>query len=359
MKTADIINIRFQNQHLTSPLTKIVDVVASLGAVQAQDYPGAKWAVGMRCENITDDDIYVAFTHGEILRTHVMRPTWHFVAPKDIRWLLKLTAPRVHQVSAYYYRKAELDDLLFKKSQKILIKALQGGKQLTRPELVAKLQESGIPSVQNDNLLRFSYIMIQAELEGIICSGGKRDKQFTYALLEERVPKTKELDRDEALAELTLRYFTSHGPALVKDFTWWSGLPAVDAKRGLEMNKSALIEEVINGKQYWLAPVKSVIKIPSPTAYLLSNYDEYVIGYSNHDEIFDPEYRDKLQLVFAHSIMIDGKIVGAWKREFKKDGVIVSTKFFRELSNIEKDALKQAVDRYRKFLKPIEIVKSF
>ena len=209
MTNLDIAHQRLHNQLIARrTFEKPGDVVQWLGAVQAQDYAAAKWAVGLRSQGATDDDIEQAFAGGAILRTHVMRPTWHFVAPADIRWMLTLTAPRVNAINAFYYRKLELDDSLFMRSNAALAKALQGGKQLTRPELVSVLQQAGIAT---HDLLRFTYIMLRAELDGIVCSGARRGKQFTYALLDERAPQARMLDHDEALAEFARRYFTGHG----------------------------------------------------------------------------------------------------------------------------------------------------
>jgi len=222
MTNVAIAQQRLQNHHLSHPQLKRPDaIVAWLGAVQAQEYAGAKWALVQRMPGATDAAIEQAFTDGAILRTHLLRPTWHFVTPADIRWMLALTAPRVHALNAYYYRKCELDKTIFARSHDALVNALQGGKQLMREEVRTVLEQAGI-ATKGD--LRFAYLMMHAELDGIVCSGARRGKQFTYALVEERVPPTRKVDRDEALAELVKRYFTSHGPATVQDFTWWSGL---------------------------------------------------------------------------------------------------------------------------------------
>ncbi len=203
---------QIENTNLKAPS----EVVAWLGAMQAQDYAAAKWALGLRLQHVTDADVEQAFAEGKILRTHVLRPTWHFVTPEDIRWLLKLTAPRVQVFNAYQYRQLELHDAIFKRGHDIFIKILQGRKQLTRSELATTLEQAGIAAKGS----RLAHIVMQAELEGIICSGARRGKQFTYALLEERAPHAKHLERDEALAELVKRYFSIHGPATVQDFVW-------------------------------------------------------------------------------------------------------------------------------------------
>src|SRR6266568_1504898 len=267
MTHVDIAQQRLYNQLITrQTFEKAGDVVRWLCAVQAQDYAAAKWALGLRMQNSTDEIIEQAFAVGAILRTHVMRPTWHFVSPADIRWLLALTAPRVNAGNASWYRRLELDDALFIRSNAVLAKALQGGKQLTRAELVSVLQRAGIAT---DELQRFSYIIMRAELDGIVCSGARRGRQFTYALLDERAPQARMLDRDEALAELTMRYFTSRGPATLQDFVWWSGLTVADARTGLEMVTSQLMHDVVDGQKYWFSSSTSPTNDLSQTVYLL------------------------------------------------------------------------------------------
>jgi hypothetical protein len=300
---------------------------------------------------VTSDDIEQAFTNGTILRTHVMRPTWHFVSPADIRWLLALTAPRVNAVNASWYRRLELDDTIFMYSNTVLAKALQGGKQLTRPELVSVLQQAGIAT---DDVLRFTYIMIRAELDGIICSGARRGKQFTYALLDERAPQARTLDRDEALAEFARRYFTSHGPATLQDFVWWSGLALADARAGLEMVTSQLMREVIDSQTYWFSTFTLPAKDLSQTAYLLPNFDEYIVGYTDRSAVFDASHTKKLDsrgnILFNHTMVMDGQVVGNWKRTLKKDAVILTPNLFTPLNKAETRAFTLSANRYGAFL---------
>ncbi|HSJ52566.1 MAG TPA: winged helix DNA-binding domain-containing protein, partial [Anaerolineae bacterium] len=230
MTRSEIAWRRLANQWITEPKpARPADVVARLGAVQAQDYAGAKWAVGLRLQGATDDDIDRSFAAGEILRTHVLRPTWHFVLPADIRWMLELTAPRVHAASAYMVRKLELDEDTFRRSNDALARALEGGHHLTRQELRGVLEQAGI--AVHDGL-RLGYLMMQAELDGVVCSGPRRGKQFTYALLAERAPQARRLDRQEALAELAGRFFATRGPATVHDLAKWSSLTVADARDG-------------------------------------------------------------------------------------------------------------------------------
>lgn len=352
MINLEIAHRRLHNQHITQrTLATPQALVEWLGAVQSQDFAAAKWALGLRLHGVTDDDIEQAFTAGAILRTHVMRPTWHFVSPADIRWLLALTAPRVHAASAYYHRKLELDDVVFRCTNAVLANALQGGKQLTRDELASALQQAGIAT---DGEQRVTYIMMQAELDGIICSGARRGKQFTYALLAERAPHARSLDRDEALAELTQRYFTSHGPATIQDFVWWSGLTVADVKAGSAMVTSHLLHETINGQMYWFSPSTPPEQDLSQAAYLLPNYDEYTVGYTDRGAIFDVLHTNKLDPrggLLTNTMVLDGQVIGTWKRTFKKNTVVIAATPFVPLSNTEADAVKASANRYGEFLR--------
>ena len=352
MINLDIAHRRLHNQHITRRTLETPQALVEwLGAVQAQDFAAAKWALGLRLQGVKDDDIEQAFTDGAILRTHVMRPTWHFVSPADIRWLLALTAPRVHAASAYYNRKLELDDAVFRRTNAVLANALQGGKQLTRDELASALQQAGIAT---EGEQRVTHIMMRAELDGIICSGARRDKQFTYALLAERAPHARMLARDEALAELTMRYFMSHGPATIQDFVWWSGLTAADAKAGLAMVTSRLQQETINGQTYWFSPSTPPVQDPSQTAYLLPNYDEYTVGYTDRSAIFDALHTNKLDPrggLLTNTMVLDGQVVGTWKRSFKKNAVVIQANPFTPLSNTETRAFAVSANRFGAFLR--------
>lgn len=247
MDAREIIRLRLHNTGLSdSPFKSAADAVSHLGAIQAQDFAAAKWALGLRIKNSTEEDIEKAFNEGIILRTHVMCPTWHFVAPEDIHWMLELTTPRVKTLLSRYNRKLELDDALFARSNAAIIKALEGHSSLTRQELKAVLKDTSIET----NVQRLAHIIMWSELDGLICSGPRRGKQFTYALLEERVGKAKKLSREQALAKLALKYFTGHGPAQIQDFSWWSGLTVEDARDALDLVKSRLNQVTLDGKTY-------------------------------------------------------------------------------------------------------------
>jgi hypothetical protein len=354
MTFADIAVQRLRNQGLESPRFKAPsEVVAWFGAVQAQDYAAAKWAIGLRSQNVTDADVEQAFTDGKILRTHVLRPTWHFVTPEDIRWLLKLTAPRVHAFNAYQYRQLELDAAVFKRSHDVLAKELKGGQQLTRPELATALEQAGIVAEGT----RLSCIMMQAELDGLICSGARRGKQFTYALLAERSPHAKSLERGEALVELTKRYFSSHGPATMQDFVWWSGLTVADVKIGLENAKSHLIQATIEGQTYWFSP--SANSPTSSTIHLLPWFDEFLVAYRDRSAVLSLANTKQVNAgggMLNPTIVSNGQVVGTWKSILKKDTATLCLTPFRTLEETEKQSLAVVVERYSIFLGKTAII---
>jgi hypothetical protein len=332
-------------------------VVGWLGAVQSQDYPLAMWSVAQRTRGIGDTAVERAFADGAILRTHVLRPTWHFVLPADIRWMLELTRPRVHALTAYHYRQQGLDETVREKCDALIADALGGGNHLTRREVAAVLERAGVTAVT----LRLGLILMNAELNGVICSGPLKGKQHTYALLDERAPHARNLGHDEALAELTLRYFTGHGPATVKDFTWWSSLTTADARKGLDLVGAQLSHEVVEGVTYWFAepapspaPAPPPSPSPSPVVHLLQAYDEYIVGYGESKYVFDVSGAARSVpggwTVFNKLIILDGQVAGHWKRTVKKDSVVVEAALYAPLDDARTDALRAAATRYGEFL---------
>jgi DNA glycosylase AlkZ-like len=349
VNSSDIRNLRLQNQKLiNSSFKDPASVVGWLGAVQSQDFSAAKWALGLRIKNAFEADIEDAFNQGKILRTHVMRPTWHLVLPQDIRWMLELTTPRVKKILASYDRRLELTEKLLSRCKKIFTKALQDGKNLTRSELGDELEKHKIIA----RTQRLAHILAHAELDAILCSGPRSGKQFTYALLEERVrtPQRK-LGRNEALATLAHKYFTSHGPAQVKDFSWWSGLSTRDSNDAVEMIKSKFVQENVNGKTYWMKNHTDQGEL-STNAFLLSIYDEYTIAYRDRSDLSNERYIEKLIRMgnaLTAVILVNGQIVGTWKRATNKGKPEITTNLFKKLSKVEQKALQQAEDSYLKF----------
>jgi hypothetical protein len=347
MNRLEITKQRLHNQHLSHPtFTLAHEVIAHLGAMQAQDYAGAKWAVAQRAHGLTDAALDQALADGTILRTHVLRPTWHFVTPADIRWMLALTAPRVNAFAAYQYRKCELDDAVFKRSNAVLVKALRDGRQLTRPELVEVFARGGIVA---DNL-RMTHLMMRAELDAVVCSGARRGKEFTYALLDERAPASSALHREEALIALTRRYLQSRGPATAADFAWWSGLTLTDAKRGFAAVQSQFQQATFNDQTYWFP--ESLPEKVSVSAHWLPTYDEYLIGYQDRSAAVDPTLATRITggEVFTSTLVLNGQVVGVWKRTMQKREVVIELQLFAPLKKAETNAVTQAAQRYGAFL---------
>ena len=346
----EVVPRRLAGQLLTTPrATNASDVVRALGAVQAQDYAGAKWALAQRTRGATDAGIEREFTEGAILRTHVLRPTWHFVVPRDIRWMLALTAPRVRAAMAYYDRQLELDAGVFRRSNTALTKALTGGKHLTRPELGTVLERAGVRITSGQ---RLGHLMLRAELDAVVCSGPRQGKQFTYALLEERVPPAAPLERDAALLKLTSRYFSTRGPATEQDFAWWSGLTMSDVKRGLQIAGRKLQRATIDGRDLWFA--ERTVPKASPRVYLLPNYDEYFIGYKNRSAIAQRLGTTKMatrgNAFMAHVVFVNGQLVGGWKRVFQKKAVVVELDLVARLTRAERARVAVAARRFGVFL---------
>jgi hypothetical protein len=343
-----IASARLRNQRLTGArFASPEEVVSWLGAVQAQEYGDTKWGLSLRTRRTTDAVIERAFDEGTILRTHVLRPTWHFVAPADLRWMLSLTGPRVSKAMAPYNRRLELDASVFRRSQRAMVRALRGGAQLTRPELKAVLQRAGI---QADGVQRLAHIVMQAELDGVICSGARRGKQFTYALLDERVQVSRTLSRDEALAELARRYFTSRGPAQLRDFAWWSGLTVGDARAGVAMAERSLDREVAGGKTYWF-PSSGGERPATRTAFLLPLYDEYLIAYKDRSAALDMSRWTRIvaRQPFSAPIVVDGHVVGGWWRIQKGDKVVVTLMPFPSLNRQTASVVADAARKYASF----------
>ena len=326
------------------PFDTPAQVVGWLGAMQAQEHAEAKWSIAERTRACTDADVEEAFGRGEILRTHVLRPTWHFVTPADIRWLLALSAPRVHAANRYWYRQSGLDDAVLARSHEVFRGALEAGEPLLRTELAEALTLAGVEEAKG---LRMGYIAIHAELEGLICSGPRRGKQHTYMLLDERVPEAEELTREQALAALTLRYFQSHGPATVKDFSWWSGLTVADVKAGLEAVRDELESEEDDEGTPWFSSSQSAPEGPVPSAFLIPMYDELGVAYRNLRMVLAEQ--PPREGLLERPIVIDGETVGSWKRTLTKRSATIHATLFTSLSKAQAAALDIVVERFGAF----------
>jgi hypothetical protein len=338
LTSAAIIRLRLANQRLTrTAFRTAADVVSWFGAVQGQEYPAASWALGLRAKGITQADVDRAFDDGAILRTHVMRPTWHFVTPADIRWLLTLTGSRVQAKMAPYHRKYGLDARVLARTRAVMARALAGGLALTRAEVSAALTRARIAH----DRMTLMFIMLDAELEQLVCSGPRRGREFTYMLLEDRVPPAPATTRDEALVELTARYFAAHGPATVKDFVWWSGLTTGDARNGIASLGRRLTATDVGGATYWWSPAGSAPPAAGGSL-LLPVYDEYVIGYKDRGLIMAAGDH-----VFANSLFVAGSLAGSWRRAPRAATLQLAP--MRRLTRAETKAIGREVGRQSTF----------
>jgi hypothetical protein len=325
-------------------------LVGWLGAVQAQDYGAAKWALGLRLSGkSTDDLIERAVDDGVIIRTHAMRWTWQFVSPADVRWLLALVAPRLVSRAGRRHRELGLDAATLRKSNAVIEKALGDGRHWTRDEIAERLSKSRIsPAGQ-----RLPHILAFAELEGLICSGARRGKQSTYALLDARVLQVgKPVTRDEALSELARRYFLSRGPATVADFTWWSGLAPADARDGLESVESTLASEVVGGRKYYRGD-RGRSRAASGVAYLLPAFDEYLVAYRDRETVLEPRHVQRINAgggMLGPCVVVDERVVGTWRRELGRSTVAVEIRTFEKPSTSRQRAITSAARRYGAFL---------
>jgi hypothetical protein len=354
MVNPDIARRRLRQQAIARPLfERSADVVRWFGAVQAQDYAGALWALGLRTREAKVEDVEQAIADKSVVRTWFMRGTLHFVPGEDLRWLLQLMAPRMRRLldSALHYNKLKLDEATFERSNAAIVNALQGGKQLTRDELVEALTRAGIVS---EGLLR-SFLIQRAQVDSLICYALPRGKQATFALIDEWVPPVPLLERDEALATFARRYFTGHGPATLQDFVFWSGLTTSEARIGLEMIQSELLQETINGQVYWFAASPAPAAEPEPRAHLLPNYDEYMVGYTDRGAIFDEAHANKLHAharggILTNTIVVDGQVCGTWTRTVRKNTIAIEPHLVLPLNKAESHAVVQAAERHGAFL---------
>lgn len=327
-------------------------VVAYMGAMQAQDYPMSRWAVGCRLPNATDSTVEAAIAAGQIIRTHVLRPTWHLIAAADARWMLALSAPQIRAANRARHRELEITPELISFSFNTFEKALAGGKSLTREALKPLFVRAEVSLDDN----RFAHLLMLAELEGLIASGVPENGKHTYALLAERIPTSPLPDRDTSLAMLARTYFRSHGPATLADFGWWSGLPAGDTRRALQMVQPELASLNIDEETYWLSGDLKENSIKN-SLYLLPAFDEFIISYKNRKATITTENHAKAVSsngIFRPMLVADGEVVGLWSRTNKGKKVAVETAPFEPLSAEIAAQLPAAIQQFGAFLqKPL------
>jgi len=346
---------RLAAQLIARPAGRAADVVAWLGAVQAQDYLASLRAVGLRTPRATASTIEQAIADGSIVRTHVFRGTLQYVAREDVRWMLALVADRVIAGSASRYRALGLDERTLRRAARVLGKATSGA-QLTRAEVAAALQGAGI---RTDGQ-RLIHIIVRAELDAEICSGARGGKQQTFAAFDDRVPAAPARSRDHALGELARRFFRSRGPATLRDFMWWTGLRVGDARVGLAAIAGEMEPEAIAGVEYWSfgsdgagGRGAEARKSSAHSAYLLPAFDEYLVGYQDRRAVL---HADHVRLVnaggglLAPCVVVDGRVLGVWRRSLGKAGVAIEFRLFGTADRRARTAVGEAAERYATFV---------
>lgn len=347
MEPRTIVRRRLASQRLTGePFSTPAEAVAWGVAVQAQEYAEALWSLGLRVGDVTAADVEAACDRGEILRTHVMRPTWHFVAPADLRWLLRLTGPRVQAKNAGRYRDLGLDAATLRRCEEVLGGVLADGEPRTRRELGAALEASGIETAGQ----RLPHALMSAELDGVLASGPRRGKRHTYVLLEDRLPAAPQRSREDDVTELVRRYFTSHGPATLRDFAWWSGLTIADAKSGVAAAGESLTAEPVGDGTLWIAPAAPAAGPALRTSgpLLLGTFDELLVAYRDLRNV-DADGRPGNELR-SRPIVIDGVTVGTWTRHPARRDVTIEAVLDAPPDDAQRAGLRAAVDRFGAFL---------
>lgn len=328
------------------------EVVEWMGAVQAQEYRASKWAIGLRMKGGSREKVSEALRTGEIVRTHVMRPTWHYVAGNDLRWMLKLSGQRIRKTVDQWTKSSGVDipESLYTKCNDLFVKWLSGGQCLTKQELTVRFEQAGVEADNN----RVKRYLLRAEVEGIICSGEDRMDKPTYTLLEEHLAPVAELSREEALAKLAVRYFRSHAPATLKDFVWWSGLSATEAKQAVALAGDQLTKEYDGEQEFWMHVSCCACK-QEEVLHFLPPFDEYLIGYKDRQTVMDPTHFPKAFNrwgIFYPVICYNGRIVGNWEKVVKRDELTVKASFFDPDSQqtVSRRALQDAEDRLKAWM---------
>jgi Winged helix DNA-binding domain len=359
MEPRDIANARLVNQHIDGArLETPVDVLASMGAIQGQDYLAGLWAIGLRCKAATQKDVEEAIAKRKIVRSWLLRGTLQFAASADVRWILRVIYPRLTRHSLLSERRLKISSETVTRSQLLISEALKRGGRLEREKIYRILEDGGITTgdAHGYHLLR------RAAWDGLICLGTHDGRRPTFVLLDDWVAaRGLDVSADEALMELALRYFTSHGPATLKDYVQWSGLRISDAKKGITLaSSSRLVTEEVDGKTYFMARNKTSTGGAS-SVHLLPTFDEYVLGYNDRSAILGNEKRQQFlnagKITFAHpngiflsTIVIDGQIVGTWRHKNEKGRSVLTIIPYLRLGGEETEGVERAAERYGRFV---------
>ena len=351
MEAIEIVNWRMRNLGLTGdPLESPEHVLRWLGLVQSQEFGLAKWSVAQRTHGVDDTTMKHLFNAGVILRAHFMRPTWHFVHRDDIHFFLRVTAPRVQVVNRHMYRRLELDAELLARCNEFIESALDGGHSMTRKEIGEILAGKGIEACGQ----RLAYILMNAELGGVVCSGPIRGKQHTYALVRERAPEVPVPDSEEALADVIRRYITSHGPATVHDCRSWSHLTLAEIRRCIEMLGSEVESFEHDGMTFWTANDPPVAALEVPRVHLIQAYDEVFMGYLESRGLIDLAGRltnlHPDNMVTNGLLLVNGQFAGNWKRALTSKSVRIELLHYDVLDDAKVRTIQREADRVGAFL---------
>nr|WP_154118825.1 winged helix DNA-binding domain-containing protein [Paenibacillus monticola] len=324
-------------------------VVQKLGALQAQDYMQVMWAIGLRTPSASLTDIERAIADRKIVLTWTLRGTIHCVPSEDVKWMLQLAGSRVVGQAKSRLAQLGLDTRTLEHCREIIYDALTGGRQVDRSDLLQLLEDASISTASQ----RGYHILWHCAYHGLICFGPVNGKQQTFVLLDEWVPHSRDLSFEQSLAELALRYFKAHGPATINDFAWWAGITLTDARRGLETVKGELFSEQIEGREYWMTTVSVAQSSDDFGVYLLPGFDEFILGYKDRSAVLKPETAPRIvpgnNGVFMPTLVVDGQVIGIWKRTFKKKGLEFVISPFEQLGDNEERVLR-AAERYATFI---------
>jgi hypothetical protein len=347
----EIVRRRLEAQRISmTTFEQPADVVTWLGAVQAQDYLGALWAVGLRLVDGSESDVERALAERTIVRSWPMRGTLHFVAAADARWMIELLAPRAAAAAAGRLRALGIDEGVLSRARRALVASLEGGRHLTRIAAHRVLESVRIATGEQRGLT----ILWKLAHEGLLCFGAREGKQQTFALMDEWLPRAKRLPREEALAELARRYFAGHGPATLRDFAWWSGMTLSEARQAVGVAGTLLEEESIGGTTHWSvrASVPRRRGRASARAHVLPAFDEFFVGYADRGAAIDPDHAKHLGPfeMLGPVVLVDGRLVATWKRRLTRTNVICTARAIAPLGKARLANIRRAFDRYARFL---------
>jgi winged helix DNA-binding protein len=351
MPRPSIADLRLQSQRIAAPSSATPEeIVTHLGAVQAQDYPGALWSIALRTANATRADVEQAIADRAIVRTWPMRGTLHFIPAADARWMLELLTPRIIRGTAGRHRQLELDDAVFRRSRTLIARALKQHPILSRGALFGVLEKGGVSTAGQRGI----HIVQRLCMERMLSFGPHAAKQPTFVLFDDWIRTSRQLERDDALRTLAERFFISHGPATLRDFVWWTGLTVADAKIGLQLAQPSLERVATVDSELWMSGERSANDASTSRAYLLPGFDELLLGYKDRSATFAPEYAGRISPggngMFQSTLIFDGRVCGLWRRSARAKSVEIGASPFVPLKASQRKAFAGAAERYAHYV---------